>query len=354
MTIFFRRCVMKINEMRFYQLLKDFLTDYLTVRRNLSDKTARTYRQSLNQFVRYLRDEKEIRFDSVGFACFSRSSVYEFLIWLRDFKGCCESTLNLRLAAIKSFLKYCGEEDFDLMAVYLDVASIHAFKKAKKAHVEYLTQPQLKQLFSTPDVSTRLGRRDRLFLILAYETGARMQEMLDLKCGCIICDGDFAKIRIYGKGAKVRYVPLMKSVMGHLDAYMAEFHPSPVPGDFLFYTIHDSKHTQMKPGTVDHFLKKYGGKAHAKDESFPPGLHAHMLRHSVAMTMYKKGIPISYIKDFLGHVSLDTTAIYSYADEETIAKALEAIEHEPADKKPPPTKKWKDKEQYLLNFCGLS
>jgi len=345
---------MKTDELHFYKLLRGFLTDYLVTRRNFSERTARTYRQSLNQLVRYLRDEKGVGFDSVGFDCFSRSSVYEFLIWLKESRSCAEATLNLRLAAIRSFLKYCGEEDLELMSIYLDVASIHSFKSSKNSRVEYLTQAQLKRLFTMPDVTTRLGRRDRFFMIIAYETGARMQEMLDLKCGCIIRDGEFVRFKIFGKGSKTRYVPLMKPVARHLDAYLSEFHSLPEPEDFLFYTIHDSKHTQMKPGTVDHFLKKYGKQAHNVDEGFPQGLHAHMLRHSVAMAMYKNGIPISYIKDFLGHTSLDTTAVYSYADEETIAKALEAIDHEPFEVKKQPIRKWKNKEQYLLDFCGFS
>ena len=77
-----------------------------------------------------------------------------------------------------------------------------------------------------------------------------------------------------------------------------------------------------------------------------------MVRHSIAMAMYKKGIPISYIKDFLGHTSIDTTAIYSYADDETIAQALEAVDHMPATKSKT-QKSWKGKEQYLLEFCGV-
>lgn len=110
----------------------------------------------------------------------------------------------------------------------------------------------------------------------------------------------------------------------------------------------------MKPGTVDYFLKKYSKLIHHSDIEFPADLHAHMLRHSVAMAMYKKGIPISYIKDFLGHSSIVTTSVYSYADEETIAMALESIEHEPNSKAKPNSKKWKGNENYLLEFCGLN
>jgi len=72
------------------------------------------------------------------------------------------------------------------------------------------------------------------------------------------------------------------------------------------------------------------------------------------MAMYKKGIPISYIRDFLGHSSIETTTVYSYADEETITKALESVVHEEPDGKALKQKNWKGKEQYLLEFCGLN
>lgn len=74
----------------------------------------------------------------------------------------------------------------------------------------------------------------------------------------------------------------------------------------------------MKPGTVDYFLKKYGKFAHEADTAFPEGLHAHMFRHSIAMAMHKNGIHISYIRDFLGHSSIETTSVYSYSDDEPI------------------------------------
>jgi site-specific recombinase XerD len=345
---------MKKNEMYFYQLLRDFLNDYLITRRNFSDKTVRAYRQSLNQLRIYLRDEKEICFEAMDFSCFSRDYIYEFLVWLRDSRKCSNQTLNLRLSAIKSFLKYCSEEDLVLMPIYLNVASIHAFKGTKKTCIEYLNPQQLKQLFAAPDITTKLGRRDRFFLIFTYETGARLQELLDIKLNCIICNDKIVKVRIYGKGSKIRYVPLMKSTVEHLEAYLSEFHKSSRGEDFLFYTIHDSKHTQMKPGTVDYFMKKYSNIAHTLDDHFPLGLHTHMLRHSIAMAMHNKGIPISYIKDFLGHSSLETTAIYSYANEETIAEALELVDHESyITDKNTHIKKWKNKEQYLMEYCSL-
>ncbi len=346
---------MKRNEMYFYQLLRDFLADYLITKRNFSDKTARVYRQSLNLLRNYLREEKSISFDRMNFSCFSRSGIYEFLMWLKNTRKNSAQTLNLRLSAIKSFLKYCSEEDMELMPVYLDVASIHAFKGAKRLCVEYLTQEQLKLLFSLPDMTTRLGQRDRFFMIFAYETGARIQELLDLRLNCIIRSDASVRVRIHGKGNKTRYVPLLGSTLKHLDAYLASFHKGSSSDALLFYTIHDAQKTQMKAGTVDYFLKKHGKLAREADIAFPEGLHAHMFRHSIAMAMHKKGIPISYIRDFLGHSSIETTSIYSYSDEETITKALESVNlGETIGKTAVKQKNWKGKEQYLIEYCGLN
>jgi site-specific recombinase XerD len=346
---------MKKNEMRFYQILRDFLGDYLIAKRSFSDKTAKSYRQTMILLRGYFFEEKGIRFDQMGFSCFSRSSIYDFLLWLKNVRNNSAQTLNLRLSAIKSFLKYCGEEDIELTALYMDVAGIHAFKGPQKLGVEYLTPEQIKLVFALPDVDTRLGRRDRFFMIFAYETGARIQELLDLQLSSIVRNGAGVRIRIRGKGNKVRYVPLFRTTVEHLNAYLARFHKGAPPDAFLFYTIHDSQKTQMKPGTVDYFLKKYAKLANEADRAFPKGLHAHMFRHSVAMAMYKKGIPISYIRDFLGHSNIETTTIYSYSDDETLAKALEAIDHEkPYSDSAAKQKNWKGSEEYLLEYCGLA
>ena len=337
------------DKMMFYRMLREFLLDYLITQRNSSSKTVRAYKQSLNQFRIYLRDEKSIPFDKVDFDYFSKEQIYGFLVYLRDNKKCSVATLNLRLAAIKSFLRYCSGEDISCTAVYLSVSGIHKFKGEKKPCVEYLKPEQLKLIYSVPVSQIKMGRRDIFIMIFLYETGARIEEFLSLKLRDIMRTGKTSQIRIYGKGRKVRYIPLLKETVLHLDAYLCEFHPSSGDDDYLFYTVHKDIHTQMSSGNIDHLLKKYASIASVSDDTFPKELHAHMFRHSIAMAMYKKGVPLSYIKDFLGHASFDTVAIYAYADGETIADALRKVDHELVSQ----TKKWKTHEKELLAFCGL-
>ena len=115
----------------------------------------------------------------------------------------------------------------------------------------------------------------------------------------------------------------------------------------------------MAPRTVNSFLPSYAKQLHEMDSGFPENLHCHVFRHSIGMAMYKAGIPISYIKDFLGHSSLDSTAIYAHADSDAMAEALRSVDQEALPVRDDegnivftPEKKWKGKEEYLLHFCG--
>lgn len=350
----------KKSELYFYEMLRDFLHKYMIVQRKFSAATVKNYTDSLDQYRQYLRDQKGIPFDKVGFHCFTKEMIYDFCIWLRDSQLKAVNTINIRLSAIKSFLCYCSEEDVTLSELYLKAGSIHRFNGKKDPKLEYLKAGQLETVFAAPDTSLSNGRRNQYFMIHAYETGGRVEELVSMTLGDIIRNGDSVQIRLHGKGDKTRYNPLPTEVVPHLDAYLAEFHPDGQNEDYLFYTTHNGKHTKMSPRTVNSFLSAYAKQLHEADSSFPENLHAHVFRHSIGMAMYKAGIPLSYIKDFLGHSSIDSTAIYAHADNEAMEEALRSVDQEALPKKDDhgnvisvPEKKWKGKEEYLLHFCGI-
>lgn len=336
----------------FHDWISEFFCGYLTAKRNYSDKTAKSYKDTFNLLRKYFDSELGIKFININFDNCNKENIYSFLLYLRDEKSNSASTINLRLSAIKSFFKYCGEEEIELYKHYTKIKTIHNFKGSKKNKVEYLTSQQLKLLFEAPDIGLKIGRRDRFLMILMYETGMRLNEILSLKLENIIPNGEDIEIKIFGKGSKYRTVSLLKPAIKHLNAYLKEFHPLNNQSDYLFYVNHSGRRDKLSPSTVDAFLKKYAHKINEESDDFPINLHAHMLRHSVAMSMYKNGIPISYVKDFLGHSDISTTSIYAYADNEDIKKALEAVQ-----KNIPSSnvkeKKWRGKEKDLLKYCGL-
>lgn len=223
----------KKADIRFYELLRDFLYKYLVVQRNFPETTLNNYKESLEQFRLYLRNEKQIPFDKVSFHCFSKEIIYGFCIWLRDDKHRAAATVNLRLSAIMSFLRYCSEEDPSLSGIYLKAKSIHRFKGKDDPKLEYLRPEQLEAVFACPDITTRIGRRDQYFMIHAYETGGRVEELVEMKVGDIIRNGNSIQVRLHGKGNKTRYNPLPEEAVPHLNAYLAEFHPGGKNEDFV-------------------------------------------------------------------------------------------------------------------------
>ncbi|MFP3043601.1 tyrosine-type recombinase/integrase [Treponema primitia] len=133
---------------------------------------------------------------------------------------------------------------------------------------------------------------------------------------------------------------------------MKTFYPSieTAPNDAnLFYTIIKGKQGQISPDTVALFLKKYTKMAKPECPDIPENIHAHMFRHSRAMHLYQSGIPLSYIKDFLGHVSVTTTSIYASADTQMIRDALEKVENTKNSVAPV----WKGDENMILKLCGI-
>lgn len=217
----------------FHDWISDFFCGYLTIKRNYSDKTVKSYKDTFNLLREYFNSELGIKFVNMNFDNCNKENVYSFLLYLRDKKSNSASTINLRLSAIKSFFKYCGEEEIELYKYYTKIKTIHNFKGSKKNKVEYLTNQQLKLLFEAPDIGLKKGRRDRFLMILMYETGMRLNEILSLKLENILPNGEDVEIKIFGKGSKYRTVPLLKLAIKHLNAYLKEFHPLNKQSDYL-------------------------------------------------------------------------------------------------------------------------
>lgn len=130
---------MKYNRKKdkdFWMLARSYLHDYMPAVRNLSDKSVEAYKQSLKTYLSFLKKSKLLTEDRVTFEAFTRDNVKEDVAWLKS-KDYSAKTINLKLTAIHSFLKYCSEEDFELRGVYTDVCTVKKIKEDKKP-IEYL------------------------------------------------------------------------------------------------------------------------------------------------------------------------------------------------------------------------
>jgi len=338
---------------RFFTYLRQFLTVYLPLQRRCSPNTVKSYRDTINLYRKFLSEYRNVPFIEITFELFNYQTVNEFLDWIQTDRGCCTSSRNQRLAAINSFLNYAAIQDPSLMDHYVKVKNVPV-QKVGKQPLKYMSHEAVAAVFRQPDISKKNGYRDRFFMILLYDTGARMQEILDLKLGGFNLNSSNPHVYLTGKGEKTRQIPLMDKTVEHLKAYLKKFHPidNRKPEAYLFYTVIKGKTGPMSPENVASFIRRYGKSAKQECDDIPDNLHAHIYRHSRAMALYQSGVPLSYIKEFLGHSHINTTSIYAMADLAMMRDALEKASYNNTSN----TAKsmWEGNENQILRLCGLN
>ena len=308
------------KDRNFWQMARAFLHDYMPAVRNQSDKTFEAYKQSLNTYLTFLKHEKSIVDEKVTFDAFCRANVKEFIEWLSD-KGYAPKTINLKLTAIRSFLKYCGDEDFELRGIYSDACTVKKVKEEKKP-IEYLQPSATKAILSSYDTRTAKHRRNRMILILLYDTGARVQELADLNISALHLNLPNPYVTLTGKGRKTRNVPLMKKTVEHLKKYLSEFHPEMAEAP-LFYSRFDGVPHHLSTDSISLILKTAADKARKTCSDVPNNVHCHLIRKTKAMDLYRNGVPLPFIMQLLGHESMSTTSgFYAFATLEMMSEAM--------------------------------
>jgi site-specific recombinase XerD len=331
----------------FAKYLGKYFSSYLPYERNLSPNTIAAYRDSFVLLINYMKDEKSIKADKITLDDMTKENVISFLNWLIDQNGCDISTRNCRLAAIHSFVSYLQYEKVEKIDVWQDVLSIKAMKTVSNAP-DYLTVDGIKLLLAQPDVESYSGIRHFSILALMYDTGCRVQEIVDLTVDSLRIQTEPYTIRIYGKGRKTRIIPMVHNQTGFLKKYMDRYglnderrltHP-------LFFNNRGEKMTRAG---VTYILDKYADMARQITPSLiPEKISCHSLRHSKAMHLLQAGVNLIWIRDLLGHASVQTTEVYARADSK---QKREALEKAYMDMSPDKTKEgeWQ-KNQTLLDW----
>ena len=305
----------------FSKYLTDYLTRYLSHERGCSSNTIIAYRDTFVLFINYMHQVRKIKAEKLFMKSITKASVIEFLDWLQSERNCVDSTRNLRLAALHSFFKYVQYQNPDNLYEYQDIMSIKV-KKTRKIALNYLTVDGIKLLLEQPDITTKKGRRDLALLSLMYDIGARVQEMIDLTPSAIHLDKPNT-IQITGKGSKTRIVPLLEEQVSILRNYLSEFDllTSQARSYPLFF---NSWHEKLSRAGITYILLKYADKARKTDPRLIPGkLSCHSLRCSKAMHLLQAGVNLVYIRDILGHTSVQTTEVYARADSKLKREAIE-------------------------------
>lgn len=317
-----------------FAITLDYFKSYLPLMRKSSPATIRTYQLALEQYLDYLKEQNGVRLYEVSISMMNKKAMAAYLDYLEKEKKCSVSTRNHRRACIRAFLKYAATCSVEAAGIWNEIQSIPKSAESKKP-VEYLTAKALEAIITQPDISTRKGKRDSFLLLFLYQTGARVQELVNIRI-CDLALGGRNVATLHGKGSKTRSIPMREKLVRHLEKYLEMFHPDVgiYSSDTLFYSIHKNRHTKMTEDNVRKLVKEYGKQARKKELSVPENVHPHMFRHSIAMHLYQNGVALPLISQWLGHSRLETTLIYAYADTEQKREAIENAIPEDSTLKP--------------------
>ena len=301
--------------------IRAFFSDYLPRLRGLSPHTIASYRDSLVLLLRFTGTQTKRPVASLDFNALCATRVLLFLAYLEKERHNSATTRNVRLAAIHAFFRYAATQYPEEMELCQRVLGI-PFKRARSRIIEYLEYEEIQQLLSAVNRSAHDGLRDYALLATLFNTGARVQEMLNVRACDLYLTKPF-QVRLLGKGRKERFCPLWSQTADMLRDFCKKQRLD-LRSDARIFLNHRGE--PLTRFGVRYLLTKFLDRA----KICAPGiarkrLHPHCLRHSTAIALLKAGVDLSTISQWLGHASLDTTNKYAAIDLDIKRKAIARI-----------------------------
>lgn len=333
---------MKTPTLAYY--LHVFFHEWLGGQRNLSHNTILSYRDTWRLFLRFVAARRHHSVADLALDDLTGEEVLAFLRHSEEERKVTIGTRNCRLAALRSFFRFVADREPLAAAQCAKILRIPV-KKGPKSEVSYLDAAEVSAIMKQPDRSTPEGQRDHALFALLYNTGARIQEALDL-CPRSIRFKSPAQVTLVGKGRKERICPLWPETADLLTALLKR---------------------QARPEDQPIFLNRYGQPLGAAGVRFRlekcvqracehlptlKGKHVspHTFRHTMGVAMISAGVDVTVIRSLLGHVSLDTTNHYARANIETKRLALQQVDISTRPSKPP---RWKRDPELLTWLSSL-
>jgi len=298
--------------------LRHYFSDHLPRVRGMSPHTLCSYRDSLILLLRFVAAKRGMPVDKLDVGDLDAGQIVAFLQDLEDQRASSASTRNVRLAAVHAFFRYLAATDPDRIEQCQRILGV-PFKRTRAQPVEYLEYEEIQAVLSSVERSTRSGRRDYALLATMFNSGARVQEILDLR-PCDLQLGKPAHVRLIGKGKKERVCPLWPQTADLLKNLLAE---SATAADSTRPLFLNSRGQPLTRFGVRYLLHKYCDRARTTTPSLKrKRLHPHSMRHSTAIHLLKSGVDFVTISHWLGHASVNTTNRYATVDIEMKRAAI--------------------------------
>lgn len=322
----------------FPKLLHAFFYEWLGQQRNLSRHTVLSYRDTWRLFLRFSSGHLHRPIVVLSLSDLDVSVVLAFLKYLEEERKVSIGTRNCRLSALHAFFAYVAQREPLAIAQCTAIAHIPT-KKTSHPAMAYLEADEIEAILRQPDQSKLEGQRDYALLAFLYNTGARIQEALDVTPAVIRFDPP-AHVELFGKGRKTRVSPLWPETVNLIKALLKR-NPRD-KHEQIFVNCYGRPLGQVG---VRFKLNQYVQRAAKIMPSLAKkDISPHSFRHAAGVMLVSAGTDVTIIRSFLGHEKLDTTNIYARANLETKRKALEQVDAAGRPGKPP---RWKRDPELL-------
>jgi len=306
------------------QLVQRFFEDFLPGLRGMSTHTIRSYRDALVLFLRFLARDTRRRIETLELTELTATRVERFLMSLERERHNGITTRNTRLAALRTFSRFLAMQRPQCLAQFQSILNVPFKRGAREAPVEYFDSHELDALFKSIDRTSVSGMRDFALFALMFNTGARVQEILNLTAQDLRLDPPY-QIRLHGKGNKIRLCPLWPATVKCLRVHIEQQARTQVDTDGARLFKNRSGAPLTRFG-VRYLLRKYvrvgsDRVATLRDKR----LHPHSMRHTTALSLLKSGVDFATISQWLGHSTLNVTMRYARSDIDLKRAALSQV-----------------------------
>lgn len=303
-------------------LIQAFFQEFLVARRGLSSNTLTAYRDGIKLLLNFTAEQRHTPVDKLAVEDFDDRLVVDFLEHLQSARGNATRSRNTRLAPIHGLFRYIAGQVPESMARCQQICAVPN-KKAAHQSMEYLEDAEMGAMLGSIEPNARHGLRDHALVLFMYNTGARVQEVVDLKLDDLRLDTP-PQTRLFGKGGKDRACPLWAETVQTLRSYLDHREPSEKACRYVFLNANGQPFTRFG---IRYLVRRYAAKATPTCPSLKgKNVGPHTLRHTTAMHLLQSGNDLSVIKDWLGHADMNTTHEYAAIDMKMKQRALDACQ----------------------------
>lgn len=298
-------------------LVQSFFLDHLVAVKGLRPSSVRSYRDTIRLLLCYVAGDKKTKITRLAVEDLSRERVLGFLRYLEDARGNHVRTRNQRLAVLHTLFDYIASREPEMLGLCQQVAAI-PMKRAAPAETHFLERDEIEALFRRLPRTGRFALRDRALLLFLYNTGARVQEVADLRVRHLEL-GEAALVRLHGKGDKWRTCPLWRQTAALLTELLDA---SDVPKEAEAPVFRSAAGDALTRFGIYKIVRRH--TRHSDDDRTGRRASPHIFRHTAAVHLLEAGVDVNVIRGWLGHADLTTTN--RYAEINTRAK-IEALRH---------------------------